>query len=307
MPRPVLIVFNPVSGRGESARFAGRLAEALERRGREVVRLETRADADVFASIDTAAYEQLVVVGGDGSIHAAVNGLAEPNLPIGFGGTGTVNVLSLEEGLDDDPERVAELLVEGRTARVPLLTANGRRWVLFGEAGFLGTVVRRVNRWRARTGKHGKVEFVTSALRVLPLAWGRPILARFETLDGETRERQYSNVLATRARCYAGNMPLPMDGVGLRTDHFQLIGFRTRTPFGHLFLLALAGMRLLPALRGPLGRLGLLDCVPCVRLDASGPPSAGVHLDAESEVGGAELRLPLAIERTSVSFELVVP
>jgi len=305
--RPVLIVYNPVSGRGLGVRFAERLAEALTARGRAVERLETRSDVDVYRDLDTSAFDGIVVVGGDGSLHAAVNGLRSVDLPIGFGGTGTVNVLSLEASLTDDPERVADLYVAGRTARVPLLSANGRRWVLFTEAGFLGSVVRSVNRWRAASGKHGKLEFVASALRILPCSWGRPLLARYVTTSGERRERRYANVLATRARRYAGNMPLPMDGVGLGVPHFQLVGFRTRTPFGHLFLLSLAGMRLLPLARPLLSRLGLIDCVPCVSLEIEGPPEAGVHVDAESEVGGDELGLPLSVGTTNASFELVVP
>ena len=307
MTRPVLIVFNPVSGRGEAARFATELATALEARGASAELLETRADRDVFASIDPHLYRSVVIVGGDGSFHAAVNGLRALETPLGFGGTGTVNVLSLEQGLSDAPGDVARLLHEGRTAEVPLFAANGRRWVLFAEAGFLGTIVRRVNRWRTRTGKHGKTEFVTTALRVLPLAWGRPIQAVLETCDGRRLARTYSNVLATRARLYAGNMRLPMDGVDLTSAHFQVIGFRTRTPFGHLALLGLARLGALPLLRGLLTRLGLLDCIPCRGLAIEGPRAAGVHLDAESTVGSTELQLPLRVDGTQHSIQLLVP
>jgi len=307
MSRPVLVVYNPVSGKGESARFAERLAAALERRGRAAELLATRADADVFAGIETERWGELVVVGGDGSLHAAVNGLRATDMPIGFGGTGTVNVLSLEAGLRDDPEHVAELVCAGHTCRVPLMKANDRKWVLFTEAGFLGTVVQRVNRWRTRTGKHGKFEFVLKALEVLPRAWGRPLRARFELEDGTTRERRYSNVLATRARCYAGNMPMPMAGVGLVSPVFRFVGFRTRTPLGHVCLLALAGTRLLPLMAPLLERVGMIDCASCVALDVEGPATTGVHLDAESVVDGAECRLPLSIECAAASFELVVP
>lgn len=307
MQRPVQIVFNPSSGDRQGESYAKRLGLALRERGRAVKEQGTLQHADVYATIDSASIDALVVVGGDGSMNAAVNALRGARLPLGFAGIGTVNVLSREADLAVEPEQVAAHVVAGRTMEIPLLAANGRCWILFTEAGFLGTIVQRVNRRRERTRKHGKLEFVGCALRVLPLAWGRPLTARFLTASGERRERRYSNVLATRARCYAGNMPLPMDGVELRTTGFQLVGFRTRTPFGHLLLLGLAGLRLLPILRRPLERLGFLDCVPCTELDVQGPPSAGVHLDAESKFGGRELHLPLRVEPAGASFRLVVP
>jgi len=306
MVRPILIVYNPAAGRGHARRFAERLASELAQ-AREVELRETKADANVFKEIDGARYDLLVVIGGDGSLNAAVNGVTTHTLRFAFGGTGTVNVLSLEAGLSVDPKGVADLILRGTERSVPLLTANDRSWVLFTEAGFLGSIVRRVNRIRTQSGRHGRIEFVTSALRILPRAWGRPLRATYRTLDGQLRTRAYSNVLATRARLYAGQMPLPMEGVDLAAEHFQFVGFRTRTPLGHVFLLALASCRLLPLARRALERLGLLDCVPCTELEVEGPADTGVHIDAESEGDGGEYTLPLRIGRTERRFALLVP
>lgn len=308
MTSRVLVVYNPVSGRGGGERFARELATRLEEHGRDVGLLATRADRDVFADVDVTGLEAVVVVGGDGSLNAAVGGLSALEVPIGFGGVGTVNVITLEVGLREDPRAVAELVVGARTARVPLLAANGHPWILFAECGFLGTIVRRANRWRERSGRHGKLEFVVSALRTLPLAWGRPLACRMTDVDGRDHgSRRFSNVLATRARCYGGNMPIPMDGVDLGAERFQVVGFRSRTPVGHLLLLAVAGMRLLPLLRRPLEALGLVEVRSCIELDVDGPAVVGVHVDAESELRGSTLSLPLHVGRSERSFELLVP
>lgn len=305
MSRALLIVFNPASGRGKSQRIAERLGAALEVEGRSVEYLATREDSDVFASIEEQGFSAIVIVGGDGSFHGAVNGLARPSRPFGFCGTGTVNVLSLEAELSTRPEELAKTLLAGERTEIPLLRANESKFVLFAEAGFLGSIVRRVNRVRAHRGKHGKVEFVTSALRILPFAFGRPLRVKYLTAEGEEREGRYSNALATRARSYAGTMPLPMNDVTLGSRSFQFVGFRTRTPVGHLFLLGVAGLKLLPALRGWLEKWKLIEIVPALSMQVEGPKGEGVHLDAESEVEGRLFELPLRVDQTDESVSLL--
>jgi diacylglycerol kinase (ATP) len=303
----VVIVFNPVSGRGRSGRFAQELASALERRGRSVELVETRRDADVFEELEVEGLEAVVVLGGDGSANAAVNGLRSLTTPVAYGGTGTTNVLGLELELPREPEELAGLIAAGRTRTVPLPEANGRRWVMFAEAGFMGTVVRTLNRRRAGGGAHGRLEVLLSALSVLPRAWGRPLRARLETADGAVLERRYSNVLATRARRYGGVLPMPTGDVDLGSPRFRVIGCRTRTPLGHLAVLGLAACRLLERAAPLLERLGAIECTTCAVLDVDGPASEGVHVDAESEVGDVELALPLHVEATDRSLELIVP
>jgi diacylglycerol kinase (ATP) len=309
MTLPTLVLYNPASGRKRGAAFADRLCAALQRRGRDTVRLATSAEENVLAAIDPASYASIVVVGGDGSLHAAVNGLARFPVPLAFGGVGTVNVLSRELGLPTDPEGLAEVVLNGRVVHVPLLRAGGRRFVLFAEVGFLGRAVTRVNRWRAETGKHGELEFVTLTARTVCAAFGRRLTVELPGRNGDP-PRRYSNVLVTRVRTYGGalRMPAEPDGrVGLAAPSFHLIGYRSRTPLGHLAVLALAALRLLPRLaRGP--RLGLFDALPAERAMILGPPGTGIHLDAESDFpGSAPLALPLSIEADGASVPLLVP
>ncbi len=308
MAAPSLIVFNPVSGSGRGRRTAERLQSSLESRGLEARLLETSLETDVFADVRPEEFASIVIVGGDGSFHEAINRLPLSSTPLAFCGTGTVNVLSREEGLPTCPEALADVLQGGRAVEIPHLEVNGRRGLLFAEAGFLGTIVARVNRWRRRSGKHGKLEFVLQAARVLPFSWGRPLRARIRTRDG-TLERNYSNVLLTRARNYAGNMPMPIDAIGppLRQGTFQLVGLRSRTPLGHGFTLALASLGLLPRLRGMLTRLGMIDTMEAVEVTVEGPAADCAHVDAESEFEEGPLSLPLHVGPSPGASRLLVP
>lgn len=300
---PVLVLVNPISGRGRSLVRARALAAALERRGLGATLRETRRDGPSLAGVTPERHRALVVVGGDGSLHAACNEPEALGLPLAFCGTGTVNVLARELRLPTAPDAVADLVVAGREARVPLLEANGRRFVLFAEAGWLGTVVARVNRWRRAAGRHGKLEFTRFGLGGLFSSWGAPLAARVRAADGAERAGRFSNAIATRARCYGGSLALPLCDAGrpaLEAETFTFVGERMETPAGHALYLAAGGV-------GALARLGArrVERVLAREVAIEGPEEVGVHLDAESE--HAALRLPLRVSAAGAALRLLVP
>ena len=299
MSRPVVIVFNPVSGSGRAEELAGRLRAALDQEGLGCTLVPTVPDRDVFSEVDADAAHAVVVIGGDGSLNGAVNGITASEPRIAFCGAGTVNVLTLERGGNDSPERLAPVLaartLENPGARIPVFTTGGIRGLLFLETGFLARIVREVNNWRKTRRRHGRSEFVRSALRVLPRSWGRDLWVVHEG----RRHGPFSNVLLTRARRYAGTMPMPMAPSlrpALETEGFQVVGWRTRSPLGHAVLLTLGGLRLLPSCWRLLRRLGMLESFPARRVRLEGPAESAVHVDAETDFPGVgKLALPLEV------------
>lgn len=309
--RSVLFVVNPASGGGRGVRIAQAVQDALVRRGYEVHTELTRIDSDVYAEVDPGPHRALVVFGGDGSIHAAVNGLDRFDTPIAFVGTGTVNVLARECDLPFEAERIADSIAEGRTLRIPLLETGGRRWILFTESGYQGRLVGLVNRLRAKLDRHGKAEFGLGALCVIPFAWGRPVVVEVEREDGSSETIRCANALFTRARLYGGNMPMPIPADlerPLASEAFQVVADTARTPLGHLLLLTLGVMRLLPRWTRGLERIGLVRVVRARSARVVAPRDVRTHLDAETfppEV--LALDPPIETRPVERSFELLLP
>lgn len=313
--RPVTVVFNPAAGRGRGREYADALRGHLEAAG-VPVRLETTDPGrNVFAELPTEGLRAVVAIGGDGSLNEAVNGLNGADVPIGFGGTGTVNVATHELRLPDDPRALAGAILSGRTIRVPTLAVNGRRFLLFAEAGLLGAVVRDVNAWRSRSGKHGKLEFARYTLKHLPATWGRSLRVAIEGPDGSRVERRFSNVLVTRARLYGGTMPIPLSAdrepggpAPLERPDFEVVGYGSTTPLGHLALLTLANLRLLGPLRPLLQRSRWMEFHQGVRVRIEAGERAdaiGVHADAETWAGPEALALPLEVVADGRSVSLI--
>lgn len=299
-----LIIYNARPGSRASA-VGPRLALALEERGARAELWGTRPGMAGMDSIDPSRHRAVLVVGGDGTFHHAINGVRAGPVPFGFLGTGTINVLSRELAIPREPEPFADMVLAGRTAAAPSFLANGRRWALFFESGFLGRIVERTNAYRERKGTHGQAEFVAAALRTLPGSWGRPLRVSLELVDGRAVERSYANVLLARAHLYGGKMPVPIEREIARPalePSFLSLGYRTRTPVGHLAVLALGFLRLLGPLRRALEATGLIECRRAVRARIVGPPGTGSHIDAETFEG-----MPVVVEPDPEGFQLLVP
>jgi len=121
--RPVSLFINPAAGRGRAGRRMPRIKEIFVEAGIEVNVHASRAVGDleeqVRAEVRNGA-ERIIVAGGDGSVHEAVNGimLAERPARLGVIPTGTGNDFAKACAIPLDWERATTLLVDRLSADV---------------------------------------------------------------------------------------------------------------------------------------------------------------------------------------------
>jgi len=132
----VALFLNPTAGRGRAARRLPRMLELLQAAGVGVGVQHSTAvgdlEAQVRATVDGGA-RQLIVAGGDGSVHEAVNGLmaAGGGAALGVIPTGTGNDFAKAAGIPLDWEAATTLLArritDGAAPRhIDLGRMNGR-------------------------------------------------------------------------------------------------------------------------------------------------------------------------------------
>lgn len=112
--------------------------------------------------------EAVVVFSGDGGFNEALNGV-RPETVLGFVPGGGTNVLPRVLGLPRDPLAAARVLAAGRTQRISLGRANGRRFGFAAGIGLDAELVRRMDaRGRAEDGRRpGDAAFAWTAVRTL--------------------------------------------------------------------------------------------------------------------------------------------
>jgi diacylglycerol kinase family enzyme len=111
------------------------------RRG-HATRLSTAAARD--------GVEVVVVLGGDGTLNEAANGLAGTDTALAALPGGSTNVFARTLGLPDDPVEATgvlmEALADGHIDRVGLGVVNGRYFLFHVGMGFDAAVVEQVER-----------------------------------------------------------------------------------------------------------------------------------------------------------------
>lgn len=144
----------------------------------------------------------LVVLGGDGSLHAVVQALHETDrlstTVLGLVPLGTGNDYARSIGLPDDPCKAAEIIVAGRTIDADLALQDGERIVVNASHVGIGAEAAHAARpWKKVLGPLGyAVGALISAISVGP-AWvevyldGEPLPAKHRVLQLAVGTGQY--------------------------------------------------------------------------------------------------------------------
>lgn len=157
---PVAVLANPTAGRGRHRDLLSTLLDRLhgQEHGVRLLEAGTRQEAAAACVAAVAAGAgALVVVGGDGTVHLALQAVAGTGVPLGIVPAGTGNDFAVGAGLPAQPREAVEAtlraLAEGTTRRLDLgrvTDATGAdRW--FGAifaAGFDAIVNERANAMR---------------------------------------------------------------------------------------------------------------------------------------------------------------
>jgi diacylglycerol kinase (ATP) len=166
-----LVVFNPKAG---SARSAQALRERLSERG-NVALVEPESPEETRLAAARAkqeGYDLIVAAGGDGTIHAVVNGLAPD-----FGGArlavlplGTGNDLRRTLAIPEDPLEALNLLDGGAERLIDVFRVDTPRQTCFGvntaSGGFSGQMQEALTKEMKATW--GPLAYLRGAFAVLP-------------------------------------------------------------------------------------------------------------------------------------------
>ncbi|HEU5215079.1 MAG TPA: diacylglycerol kinase family protein [Gaiellaceae bacterium] len=207
------LVVNPFATRVDEERLAAVRAE-LERAGELDVFLTQRAGhaTELVTDACSGGAEAVVVFSGDGGFNEALNGL-DADVPIGFLPGGGTSVLPRALGLPRDPvaaaRQVADALAEGRSRRISLGRANGRRFGFAAGIGLPAEVVRRVDELgRPQDGRRpGDRAYAWAIVRALAERRGR-IEPQLE-IEGHGRAAA-AFVANGSPYTYAGGVGLPI-------------------------------------------------------------------------------------------------
>jgi diacylglycerol kinase (ATP) len=230
----------------------------------------------------------ILVMGGDGTINEAVNGMVHSKATLGILPAGTANVLAMELGLGSRLDRAIDRLLNSVERRVALgkLTSGSvaRHFLAMGGAGLDAKIVYDINpRLKARAGK---VAYWLSGFGHITES-----VTNFEARINGDRYR-CGFALASRVRNYGGDLEIAT-GASLLHDDFEIVMFEGSNPLRYAWYMAGVGLKQAQRMRGVhTVRAGLIEFY------------GDAHLQIDGEYAG---RMPGRFEIVPDALTILAP
>jgi YegS/Rv2252/BmrU family lipid kinase len=176
-----ILLVNPAAGRGRAARAAPEAQHAIGSVWGPARRIDTTAPGSAIEQVRRAVeedVERIVVLGGDGTLHEAVNGLLQARVerrpPVAIVPAGTGNDYAKLAGtVGLSPAAAIRRLAAGEVRRFDVGVADGEYFINSVGIGFDAEVARVVSRWKWARGLPAYLAAVFQ------------VLARFDSIDVE--------------------------------------------------------------------------------------------------------------------------
>ncbi|ANF94677.1 diacylglycerol/lipid kinase family protein [Paenibacillus bovis] len=187
-----------------------------------VRRTSEPGEAERICREEAEQYDVLYILGGDGTVHECVNGLAALESPpvIGVLPGGTCNDFSRTLWMPQQLPRAAEVLNERRTRTLDIGTANGHYFTNFYGIGLISETSQNIN--SDIKGTFGKLGYFLSTLQTVRTA--EPF--QFEmSHDGGEISGEAVMIYAANGR-YLGTNPLPFHDESLEDGLLDVLIIR---------------------------------------------------------------------------------
>jgi len=205
----VLLIVNPHAGGGKGQKWTPKLENALKQRGWEVWTVLTERQGDAAFAAREIEADLILVAGGDGVFHDAINGMWQSQrlVPIGLIPIGTGNVFAANMGIPSHPIDALEQLLNGQVKWLDVGEAHGQIFHCSLGVGFDAYVVAQMETVSKPQKRFlGKLVYFLQALRhSLRYRWSS-IRVEAELADGgrQVWEKEAWLVLISNLPDYGG-------------------------------------------------------------------------------------------------------
>ncbi|HKV57572.1 MAG TPA: diacylglycerol kinase family protein [Ktedonobacteraceae bacterium] len=184
-----LVILNPAANRGKMRKHRAMVRQRAEQAQAEYV--ETRLQGEAKERALQAAKEDrpIIIVGGDGSVHEAVNGIlaSGKRVPLGIIAAGSGNDFAWNTlKLPRDPEMALERAFSGQLVEVDAGIANGRYFANSCSIGIDADIAVAAGTMKKYPFMSGLRLYYTTTIKQLLFGYGRCPWLKFE-IDGEAR------------------------------------------------------------------------------------------------------------------------
>ena len=276
-----LVIYNPHAGRFPARRIAEGAAAWWRARGWQVDIAGTRVAGEatqLARQAASAAYDAVIVAGGDGSLSQAADGLAGSPTALGVLPVGTSNVWARELRLpltEADSaaaiQRLARAMFEARIEPVDLGRIGQRHFLLWAGVGLDAHIVSRVEPRERWIKRFGRTYYVALSFLAATDWAGADMLVE---VDGVALRGRFLLAMAGNNRLYGGGLFRLSPGASLDDGLLEVWIFEGRS-YGEALTLAWA------LYRGRHTRHPRVKCLAGRRISLVADPPLRVQADGD--------------------------
>lgn len=227
MTREIAVLINPTSGKGRAAGIDHTVVPRLKASGARVRQLQGRDATEARALAESCVadgVDTLVVIGGDGMVHLAIQALACTQTALGVVPAGTGNDVARYFGIPrEDPVAAVDAILAGHTRTIDLGRVGPTYFISVLAGGLDAIVNERVNRMRWPKGQMRYNLATIAALRTF-----KPIPYRVE-IDGEELSFEATTLAVGNTSSYGGGMRIA-EGADAEDGLLDLVVIGPGTP-----------------------------------------------------------------------------
>jgi diacylglycerol kinase (ATP) len=208
MTRKFFVIANPYAGRKKVGKLLKELSDFFLAQQHEVIfevhetTAESKGNVIVSQNLDES-FTDLVIVGGDGTIHEAVNGL-KYDIPVSIVPAGTGNDYVKELSIGKSTSEHFETVINGTITNVDLGVCNGQKFVNGVGIGFDGQIVADMIQ-RKTPLLSGQAKYYYHVLHILS---GYRSRAYRVTVDGKFHHKMMILMTIAKGTTFGGGFKL---------------------------------------------------------------------------------------------------
>jgi diacylglycerol kinase (ATP) len=247
-----VVFYNPTSGKSQGSRAAEAVCRGLDSAQWEVLQVATEraGHATELAADWGARVGLIVVVGGDGTLREAAQGLMQAghHTPLGVIPQGHGNVIAQEFGVPLELDAAVTSLGRGEARQVDVLRVNGEIVLAMVGLGLDARIVRRIDWARHCWGLrgwyriHGDSLYIAVGVTALLSSYSTRFRA---TCDGKSVGSGFRHGAVSNTRMYGKGMSLTPGADA--SDGLLDFALRQRSGFASSFQTLLCAKRMIEA------------------------------------------------------------
>ena len=246
----IRVIINQAARHGGNRKLASQIARELADLDVEIVMADTyEALVESARSAVAEGMSAVVAVGGDGTINAVLNQLANTEVALGVVPAGTANDLATHLGIPKDVRKACALIRRGSYRELDLVHVNGRYFVTAGGMGVVSDTAVGVNQLKSSgnfvskaTRRLGSLVYVLYSFGLL--AGSKKIVSDVEvSVDGQSHGQMPSIAVFVNNQPSLGKTVVPYPEAKSDDGELGVCVMKRRSRLGAILTVILMSMK----------------------------------------------------------------